>query len=83
MNNIIFKKIEKKNGIAVMYFHPWEILDIPNKGVILRNMERKLSFLKEKYAFYKIPMVKELEFLLKNLEFTNFETAKQYVAETL
>jgi len=78
MNYILFKKIEKRNGIAVMYFHPWEILDIPNK-----DMGIKLSFLKKRFAYYRIPILKELEYLLGKINFTNFEGASGYVRETL
>jgi polysaccharide deacetylase family protein (PEP-CTERM system associated) len=83
MNYILLKKIEKRYGIAVMYFHPWEILDIPNKQHLEKDMGIKLSFLKKRFAFYRIPMLKELEYLLGKMNFTNFEGARSFIDEKL
>lgn len=83
MNYMLLKKIEKKYGIAVMYFHPWEILDIPNKKHLRKNTGIKLSFLKKKFAYYRIPMLKELEYLLGKINFMNFAGARSYIDEKL
>jgi polysaccharide deacetylase family protein (PEP-CTERM system associated) len=83
MNYILFKKIEKRYGIAVMYFHPWEILDIANKKYLEKDMGIKLSFMKKRFAYYRIPMLKELEYLMGKIDFTNFEGAREYIEETL
>jgi len=83
MNYILFKEIEKRHGIAVMYFHPWEILDIPDEIYIEKDKKIKLSFLKKKFAYYNIPMSKKLEYLLGKINFTNFEGAMGYINETL
>lgn len=82
VNYILLRKIEKKYGIAVMYFHPWEILDIPHEICIGKDKRINLPFWKKKFAYYKIPMLKELEYLLKKISFTNFESSKSYI-ETL
>jgi hypothetical protein len=79
----LLKKIEKRYGIAVMYFHPWEILDIPNKKYLEKDMGIKLSFLKKRFAYYRIPMLKELEYLLEKMNFTNFEGVRDYIDEKL
>ena len=83
MNYLLFKKIEKRNGIAVMYFHPWEILDIPHEIRIEKNKRIKLPFLKKKFAYYKIPMLKQVEYLLGKIDFTNFKGAMSYIDETI
>lgn len=82
INYALFKKIEKRNGIAVMYFHPWEILDIPHEIHIEKNKRIKLPFLKKKFAYYKIPMLKQVEYLLGRIDFTNFEQSKNYIDKT-
>jgi polysaccharide deacetylase family protein (PEP-CTERM system associated) len=83
INYMLFKKIEKINGIAVMYFHPWEILDLPNKEFLGEDLGIKMSFLRKRFAYYKIPMLKELEYLLGKINFTNFEGARRYIDEIL
>jgi len=83
INYILLRKIEKRYGIAVIYFHPWEILDIPKK-IFINNDERiNLPFVKKKFAYYKIPMLKQLEYLLKKINFTNFNEAISYINEKL
>jgi polysaccharide deacetylase family protein (PEP-CTERM system associated) len=83
MNSHLLKRIEKRYGIAIMYFHPWEILDIPRNIYIEKGNKIKLSFLEKKFAYYKIPMVKQLEYLLGKINFTNFEESMKYIDETL
>ena len=83
MNYFLFKKIEKRSGIAVMYFHPWEILDIPYEISIEKDKRIKLPFLKKKFAYYKIPMLKQVEYLLGKIDFTNFKGAMSYIDETI
>ena len=76
MNYILLNKIEKRYGIAVMYFHPWELLELP-KGIYLENNQKiELPLLKKKFAYYKVPMVKNVEYLLGKLDFTTFEEAR-------
>lgn len=83
MNYVLLKKIEKRYGIAVMYFHPWELLDIPH-DIYLENDKRiRLSFLKRQFAYYKIPMLKNVEYLLGKIYFTNFKGAWSYIDKTL
>ena len=82
MNYMLFKKIEERYGIAVMYLHPWEILDIPEEIYIETGKRVRLSFAKKKFAYYRIPMLKELEYLLRKVSFTNFERSKSYIDET-
>ncbi len=83
MNYFLLKKIEKIYGIAVMYLHPWEVLDIPD-NICLGNGKRvSLSFAKKRFAYYKIPMLGRLEYLVDKLDFTNFEGAKSYIDQTL
>ena len=83
MNYVLLKKIEKRYGIAVMYFHPWELLAIPH-DIYLENHKRlRLSFLKRQFAYYKIPMLKSVEYLMGKLNFTNFEEAMDYIKGTL
>ncbi len=83
MNYLLFKKIEKRNGTAVMYFHPWEILDIPHEICIGKDKKIKLPFLKKKFAYYGIPMLKKVEYLLTKIHFTNFEGARRYIDEAI
>ena len=83
MNYILLKKIEKRYGIAVMYFHPWEILDFPHDIYIKKDNRIKLPFLKRQFAYYKIPMLKNVEYLLGKINFTNFEVARSYIDETI
>lgn len=83
MNSLLLKKIEKRYGIAVMYFHPWEILDIPHDIYIEEDNRIKLPFLKKQFAYYKIPMLRNVEHLLKKIKFTNFEGARSYIEEEL
>ncbi len=65
LNYLLLNRIEKRNDISVFYCHPWEIMEIPQR--------HNLPFLKKKFAYYRIPMLKQLEFLLKKLEFTSFD----------
>ena len=82
-NHFLLRKIEKRYGISVMYFHPWELLGL-HGNIWLENYNRaKLPFLKKQFACYKIPMVKELEYLLTKIDFTNFEGAMSYIDEIL
>ena len=83
MNYFFLKKIEKRYGIAVMYFHPWEILDIPDNISLANGKQIKLPFLKKHFAYYKIPMLKKVEYLLEKMNFINFEIASSYINETL
>ncbi|MHA2039547.1 MAG: DUF3473 domain-containing protein, partial [Promethearchaeota archaeon] len=83
INYIILKKIEERYGIAVMYFHPWEILDIPDNIYLEKDKRIRLSFLKKQFAYYKIPMLKNVEYLLEKINFTNFEGAGSYIDDTL
>lgn len=81
INQLLLKKIEERYGIAVMYLHPWEVLDIPG-NISLQNGKRvELSLLKKRFAYYKIPMTGKLEYLLEQINFTNFETAKNEIEE--
>lgn len=78
-NYILFREIEKRNGIAVMYFHPWELLDIP-MDIRMDNGQRvTLSFLKRQFAYYRIPMINQFEYLLRRLKFSSFEGAKKCI----
>lgn len=79
MNHILLKKIENRYGIAVMYFHPWELLDIPHDIYLRGNKKIELPFLKRKFAYYKIPMLKNVEYLLGKIDFTNFEGAMRHL----
>jgi len=80
---MLLKKIEERYGIAVMYFHPWELLEIP-KNIYLENNKRiRLPFLKRKFAYYKIPMAKSVEYLLGKIDFANFEMSREYIVGTL
>lgn len=83
INHILFKEIEKRNGIAVMYFHPWELLENPRDIYIGKGREIKLTFLEKQFAYYRIPMLKQLEYLLGRLTFSSFEGAKEYIDEIL
>ena len=83
LNYFLLRKIEKIYGIAVMYFHPWEILDISENIYTEKDKRIRLPFLKRQFAYYKIPMLKEIEFLLGKINFTNFEGARRYIEETL
>ena len=83
MNYILLKKIEKRYGIAVMYFHPWEILEIPKEAHLENGKKVELSFLKKQFAYYKIPMLQNVEYLLGKINFTNFEGAKSYIDEII
>jgi polysaccharide deacetylase family protein (PEP-CTERM system associated) len=79
LNHAIFRKVEQKNGIAVMYLHPWELLEIP-RDIRMDNGRRvELSFLKNRFAYYKIPMLKQFEYLLRKLDFNSFEGAREYI----
>lgn len=83
LNYLLFKEILKRNGVAVMYLHPWEIMDMPTE-INLKNGRRvELSFAKKLFAYYKIPMLNALEYLLKKIKFTNFKGANPYIHETL
>jgi polysaccharide deacetylase family protein (PEP-CTERM system associated) len=83
INYVLLKKIEKRYGIAVMYFHPWEILDIPDNIYLEKDKKIRLSFLKKQFAYYKIPMLEKLEYLVGKMNFTNFQEARSYICETL
>ncbi|MBI4682362.1 MAG: polysaccharide deacetylase family protein [Nitrospirae bacterium] len=83
MNYILVKKIEKKYGIAVMYFHPWEILEIPNNIYLEKDKKIKPAFLKKRFAYYKIPMLKNVQYLVERINFTNFEGARAYIDKTI
>ncbi len=83
MNYILVRKMEKKYGIAVMYFHPWEILEIPNNIYLEKDKKIRLSFLKKQFAYYKIPMLKNVQYLVGKIHFTNFEGARDYIEKTI
>ncbi len=83
MNYVLLKKIEKRYGIAVIYFHPWEILDIPHDIYMEKDKRIRLPFLKSRFAYYKIPMLRNVEYILGKINFTNFEGAKSYIDEEL
>jgi polysaccharide deacetylase family protein (PEP-CTERM system associated) len=83
INSVLLDKIEKRYGIAVMYFHPWELLKIPRDIYLNDNKRVELPFVKNKFAYYKIPMKKEVEYLMGKFTFTNFEGAIGYINETI
>lgn len=83
MNYVLLKKIEKRYGIAVMYFHPWELLEIPYDIYLENDNKIRLSFLKRQFAYYKIPMLNAVEYLMGKINFTNFEGAMDYINGTL
>jgi len=83
INYMLLNKIEKKYGIAVMYFHPWEILEIPNNITLGKKYNLRLSFLKKQFAYYRIPMLKDIEYLLEKIDFTNFEGARSHIDEII
>lgn len=83
ISHILLNKIEKKYGIAVLYFHPWEVLDMPDVISMGKDRTIKLSFLKKRFAYYKIPMIKRVEHLLEKINFTNFEGAESYIDQRL
>ena len=83
LNYLLFKEIRKRNGLAVMYFHPWEILDIPAEINLKNGRHVELSFAKKIFAYYKIPMLNEIEYLLEKIKFTNFKGAGPYINEKL
>ncbi len=83
INHVLFKAIVRRNGIAVMYFHPWELLDNPRDIYIDKGRKIELPFLKKQFAYYKIPMLKQLEYLLQRMQFTSFEGARKYIDEIL
>ena len=66
-----------------MYLHPWEVLEIPGNIRLGDGKEISLTFLKKQFAYYKIPMLGQLEYLVDKLGFTNFEGAKSYIDQTL
>jgi polysaccharide deacetylase family protein (PEP-CTERM system associated) len=79
MNCFLLHQVEKKNGISVMYFHPWEILDIPRSIHDVKGRLLKLSFVKRMLAYYNIPMLGKIEYLLRKISFTSFEKAMDYI----
>ncbi len=79
INYLLLKKIEKINEIAVMYFHPWEILDIPKEIYIGKDKRIRLPYAKKKFAYYKIPMLKKIKYLLRKANFTSFKEAIDHV----
>ena len=83
MNHSLLKKIEKRYGIAVMYLHPWEVLSIPDNISLGNGRRVSLSFAKKRFAYYKIPMIGKLEYLVDKLDFSNFEGARSYIDQTL
>ncbi len=74
-NHFLLRKIEERYGISVMYFHPWELLGLHDNVRLENDNIAKLPFLKKQFSGYKIPMVKELEYLLTKIDFTYFEGA--------
>lgn len=82
LNRILLRKIEERYGIAVMYFHPWEVLSINNDICLENGREIPLSFLKKRFAYFNIPMLKKLEYLLARFEFDNFERTMGRIRET-
>ena len=58
-----------------MYFHPWEILDIPDHCYLDQDKRVMMPFMKKQFAYYKIPMLNKLEYLLNKINFTNFKEA--------
>jgi len=81
MNSLLLKKIEARYGIAVMYMHPWEIMDIPD-DISLENGRRvQLPFLKKQFAYYKLPMIRSVEYLLERIDFMSFEAAMGRINE--
>ena len=83
LNYYLLKKIEERYGIAVMYFHPWEILEISDRLYLEDGKRIKLSFLKKRFAYYKIPMLKNIEYLLEKINFTNIAGASDYINKTI
>ena len=81
VNCMLLKKIDKRYGIAVMYFHPWEMLEIPDNRFLDQDNKVIMPFLKKQFSCYKIPMLKELEYLLENLDFTSFKEARSSIEE--
>lgn len=82
MNYYLLKKIEEKYGIAVMYFHPWEMLEIPHQIYIEKDKSIRLPFLKKKFAYYKIPALGKIQYLLGKINFRSFEGAMDYIKQT-
>jgi polysaccharide deacetylase family protein (PEP-CTERM system associated) len=60
--NFVLRAIEKMNKkgiISTIYIHTWELNKIPVKS----------NLLKKTYLYYKIPIVKKLKYLFKNVKF--------------
>ena len=79
MNYYLLKNIEKRYGIAVMYFHPWELLYIPENIQLKNGTNIRLPFLKRIFAYYRIPMLNDVEYLLRKISFTSFAGARNYI----
>jgi polysaccharide deacetylase family protein (PEP-CTERM system associated) len=77
VNCKLLEKIDKRYGIAVMYFHPWEVLDIPGNHYLDQDERPMMPFLKKQFSYYNIPMLDKLEYLLENLNFTNIKEARR------
>ena len=68
-------------GSTTFFAYAGEAVSIGN--IYVDDNEINLPFLKKKFAYYKIPAVKQLEGLLKRINFVNFDRARKHIDEIL
>jgi polysaccharide deacetylase family protein (PEP-CTERM system associated) len=70
----LLKRVERAQGIAVFYVHPWEILDNPRVA---------LSWPKRVLAYHRIPSLRSFERVLRSFPWTDFRDSLDLIIERL
>jgi polysaccharide deacetylase family protein (PEP-CTERM system associated) len=70
----LLKRVERSQGIAIFYVHPWEILDSPHVALPLP---------KRALAYYRIPSLRAYERILRSFTWTNFRDSLDAIVQML
>jgi polysaccharide deacetylase family protein (PEP-CTERM system associated) len=70
----LLKRVERAQGIAVFYVHPWEILDGPHVALPLH---------KRVLAYHRIPSLRAFERVLRSFQWTDFRDSLDLIVERL
>jgi polysaccharide deacetylase family protein (PEP-CTERM system associated) len=70
----LLKRVERAQGIAIFYVHPWEILDSPHVA---------LSLPKRALAYHRIPSLRAFERVLRSFPWTDFGDSLDLIVERL
>jgi polysaccharide deacetylase family protein (PEP-CTERM system associated) len=74
VDSALLKRVERTQGIAIFYIHPWEILDSPHVALPLP---------KRVLAYHRIPSLRAYERVLRSFPWTNFRDSLDSIVQML